>query len=301
MHGYTRFAVGGSVAILLSLASCQKASGPTPLVVTDEDFSTAQVTVQTVTDKLEKNDPSVLWRAMPQRWRSEVQELVHLAAKKVDAELYDAVFDVARLGVQVLREKRDLILQQRELRMMAGFFVKGGADGLAKVWDSVLAPLETLLASELAEHESFAKIDLERYLHSTGSTLLAQIKSIAANAGGRATKQLSELRFQSESEEGDMATLRVYKAGKKGKAVKMTRVDDRWVPIEMAQSFDRDMAKARAKVEAFRGDKHSKGVLAQLSKVRAVLKQLLATDSPDEFQAVLDMLKSKSSRARPGR
>lgn len=296
---------GFAAAMTLLLAgACQDKGKGTSVKVAGEDFSRAQASVETVMKKIADTDPSVLWRALPTSYRTDIEKTVRIAASKFDARVFDAGFEVAQLFVRVLREKKELILAQPDVRMMSGFLVKGGVKRLAAQWDGLLAPFETLLASEISTHDSFSQLDFEAFLRGTGGKLMRQFASLVKDLSGKdMLEQLRTMRVETASDDGKTAELRFDSSeGKRTRSFKFAKVGDRWLPAEMAQGFGKSIAKLQAKLETQAKQSDVDKMLSEISRVRAVLQQALATDDKRAFGELMNMMRGKRARrARPGR
>ena len=85
---------------------CDAGGGPVMKIPDSPDG-----TVTAIYEGLASSQPQVVWDALPARYQQDVTFLVHEFGKKFDAELYDKVFDVARKGVALLKNKKDLLLK----------------------------------------------------------------------------------------------------------------------------------------------------------------------------------------------
>ena len=66
--------------------------------------------VQAVSTALGNNQPQILWEAMPASYRTDITEITHEFATKMDPELYNQLLAFAQKAVAVLLDKKEFIL-----------------------------------------------------------------------------------------------------------------------------------------------------------------------------------------------
>ena len=125
-------------------------------------------TVLTVAHELGNNNPGVLWDAMPASYQDDVEGVIHDAAAKMDAEVYDKAFVILKKLVGVLEDKRDFILDHP--MMNEGFIAMMLKDRkeVEKYWDDIVELVDILAASEISKLESLQSIDVGAFLGGTG-------------------------------------------------------------------------------------------------------------------------------------
>lgn len=271
-------------------------------------FETPSSTVATVTKSLANKDPSVFWRGMPKSWRSEVQDLVRVAATKIDAQNYDLALGIAQKSIDVLREKRDFILSYPMVAMFGGMMmngmkVKGGLKAAGAEWNKILAPFSVLVRSEISRHESFATLDVQKFLEGTGRDFMRAIAEISTMSEKDPIAKLAVSEVEVVSQSGDNATVRLTIGDARGKSMNLTKVEDRWVPAKMARDWSDMIKSARKALDKLAVVKNRDATRAKLRTVDAMLDQLLACETAEEFHGIMNKVtrSSRKARPRPGR
>tara|TARA_B100000678_G_C17871820_1_gene367623 strand:+ start:96 stop:575 length:480 start_codon:yes stop_codon:yes gene_type:complete len=99
---------------------------------------------------LEENNPKLIWEMLPASYQKDLNELVQTFANEMDAELWDAGFELAGSIGELLRTKKDLVagaisqIGFDDLDLISGE-VTIGADGPTPEFISGLETAGTLL------------------------------------------------------------------------------------------------------------------------------------------------------------
>jgi hypothetical protein len=231
----------------------------------------------------------VAWQALPPSYREEVDELVRLAASKMDEEVWNRSFGLVQKLTRLAREKREFFLEQPMLASQGS-----SKKELEAGWDAVAGILDTLANSPLADLKQLEKLDVGEFLAGTGGEVMEQVAAAASLAPNSDwTDQMSRLRRTEASvvsESGDTATVRIERPGVEPVEQAYTKVEGHWIPEELAKSWPAEMAKFREQIDQISSEsmaQNKQSMLMQLSMVEAAVDQLLATESREEFDAAL--------------
>lgn len=229
----------------------------------------------------------VVWQALPASYRTDVEGLVHDFAKVMDDEVWDRSFGVMRKLVMVLDEKRSFILDHPMIASQVD-----PSNDPAENWDDVVGALKTITTSQISTIDGMRQLDVEAFLRDTGGELVERLRHASAlTADDKFAVQMDALASTKASivaRTGETVTVRVETPGQPAREEKLVRVEDRWIPEEIARDWNGTMARARAKIdEMARGMKGSErqALLMQLGMAEAALDGLLQADSAEEFQA----------------
>lgn len=232
-----------SVLCCFFFAGCgdQAGSGSRAKAATPPD--SVDGTVQHVVDGLLQHEPQRVWASLPASYQSDVSGLIAAFADKVDRDIYDRGFVLLeRLG-KLLENKKELFLASQMLPDMVD------REEAAAHWDAFADMVKTLATSDLARVETLASLDVEKFLATTGASLMANAERVATAAGEDLFEELRGLRIEVVEAEGDQAIVRI--AGKDtSEDLEMTRVEGRWVPLEMAEDWSEVVASARKEIES---------------------------------------------------
>jgi hypothetical protein len=205
---------------------------------------TAEATVRFVADGLLQHEPQRVWAALPASYQQDVSGMIAEVAEKVDPEIYDRGFSLLeRLG-QVLESKRDLFLDSQ--------LFPDAIDRLeaSTHWGAMTELLQMLATSEIASIETLSNLNMERFLSGTGAGVMAKLEGMAALAGEDLFESLRGLQVEVLSSAADQASLKVLGTGF-AESWEMIRVEDRWIPADLAADWPSMMAEAREQMASF--------------------------------------------------
>lgn len=233
--------------------------------------------------------PEVAWQALPPSYRKDVNELVNLAATKMDPEIWNRSFGLVQKLTLLAREKRDFILEQPMLAQSGN-----SKQEMEAGWDAFAGVLDTLANSDLADLKKMERLDVEEFLASTGSELMQQLAAASALTPDDSWReQMSSLRrIQATvvSESGKTAVVRIERPGAPPSEEEYVQVERHWIPKSMADGWSGGIAEARQKIEQMSTEKlveNKQAVLMQISMVEATLDQLMQTKTREQFNAAL--------------
>lgn len=242
-------------------------------------------TIEVIALNLADNHPEILWEAMPESYRADINEITALFAAKMDPDLYDRSMALALNFVDVIQSKQDIILASNTV---AGTGVDV-AEIEARMGPS-LAITRTFFASEVSTLAGLAAIDWQQYLAGTVAQLMAQADAIEAVEGEDPFLLLDTLEVEVLEETGDTALLRITAGDEEPEEVAMTRVENRWVPTEMAEQWDAKVAEARTALEELTPEKvqEMKGqAMFGLAMAEGFVTQLATIETSEEFDATV--------------
>ena len=242
-------------------------------------------TIEVIALKLADNHPEILWEAMPESYRTDINELTALFAAKMDPELYDRSMALALNFVDVIQSKQDIIL--------ASNTVAGTGVDVAEIEARMGPSLEitrTFFASEVSTLAGLAAIDWQQYLAGTVAQLMAQADAIEAVEGEDPFLLLDTLEVEVLEEQGDTALLMITAEGQEPEEVALTRVEDRWVPTEVAEQWDAKVAEARTNLEEITPEKMQEmngQAMFGLAMAEGFVTQLATIETVEEFDATV--------------
>lgn len=275
------------ILISLSMLTALMGSG----TVADAAFpSTPDATVLHVSRQLAEGHPEVLWNALPPSYREDLTGLTHDFAGKMDPEVWNRTFAVTTKAVKLLKDKKALFFQ-------TSFFNMAGEkkDEIAGNWDTVTTTLDTLLSSDVSSLEKLQQIDWKHYLATTGAKLMKIAKEASAATRDNAYEKdfLARVRGMTvkvKESSGDSATLVVSSPNEEPEDMKLMRVEGRWVPVEMAEEWEKKMTDARAKVEALTPEamaQQKMQFMMFLGMAEGMIDQLNQAQSAEQLEQML--------------
>ncbi len=233
------------------------------------------------------------WKGLPASYRDDVQTFLKTFGTTMDATVWDKGFSVANKLVQVMTEKSEYIFGSQMLgAMMAG---QGLSIEEQKAdWNKTMKALSTILDSDIKTLDGLASLDVEKFLSQGIEGLLDMIPAdVPGDSPAGELLQYRNLKTKVLKESGDSATVEVQTADGEKEELAMTKVEGRWVPKEMADTWKADFEQSLAEMdEQLKMDPQQKMMFTGMAgMVEGVADQLLQANSQQEFdQALMSIL-----------
>lgn len=261
---------------------------------------------------LEAGNFRAVWDALPSRYQSDVNDLVHTFAANMDADVWKAGTSLVLKAVRVLKEKKEFILKQPAL-------AQSPVDPkiAAENWDGLVGVLETITASELADLGKLKTLEVGTFLDGTGKKVADQLAALAKAADEKKMSLtdfpgvpvdamplagLAKAKFSTVKTDGDTATLRVENEGKT-EDQEVVRVDGKWLPKKMVDEWDGNMRAAKSALTKDMPERLQKSkmqIVMPMQMIQAVLDQLLAAKTQAEFDQVIQQVMQTFQPQGPG-
>jgi hypothetical protein len=226
---------------------------------------------------------------MPATWQTDVNDLTHEFANKMDAELWNKVFAVAQKAVTVLQDKKDLILST-SMMDSAG----ENKDDIVANWDTVTTALSTLVNSEISDIENLKTMDWGAFADGSGRTAREADDGAVSLPEGRRRDQPEEALRSISAEvlenDGQVAKLKVTMEGEEPEEIEMAKVEGRWVPKDMADEWDEKIAEAReglANMSEEEMQQQKMQVMMGLGMAEAMIDQVAMAETPEQLEQMM--------------
>lgn len=249
-------------------------------------------TVSAVIQSLADRHPEILWQALPPGYQQDISDVTHAAAEKMDPELWDAIFRIGTKVSGVLRDKKEFFLNSSMMNAAGEEKVR-----VEENWDTAVSALDNFFTSEFSNLETFKTMDWERFLSTTGVELMDRIAELDAQKGEEDVEEMiAKLRattVETVSQEGDKATVRISAPDEDPEEVPLTRVEGRWVPSDMADDWDSNMAEAKENIANLTEEQMAQAkmqAMMVMGMADAAIDQIAATTTQDEFDQALQGL-----------
>lgn len=269
-----------------SAAAAPAEAAETPAASTPEKSSaadSADAAVMAVVQGLQNNKAEALWEALPGSYQKDVNDLIHVFAANSDAELWGRNFATLKKLVNVLKSKKEFILN-------SPMFQRPGTktEELAANWDQGVAFLETIVNSEISEIEKVKTLDAGKFLSGTGNNLLKQFRALLALSPNNQNPfdKLAQTKATLVKSDGDTATVKITMPGQPPADRDFVRVEGKWIPKDIADKWDERIANAKAALTAVPPEvkqQQKQMTLGMLDSVDATLDQLAAAESQQQF------------------
>jgi hypothetical protein len=243
--------------------------------------------IQTVITEFAKGNGGIIWQAMPTSYQTDVSDLLHLAGSKIDPELYDKSFaTIARLA--------EVIDQQQALILNSSFMQDRSAEEMAQLEAALPAIVDlvgTITSSELASITGLLNFNGQDFFDTTVSQFTHYAEALGQLAGEESMLSNYMNTVVTVVEADDLqAMLLTTVPGKEPVEQAFTKVEQRWVPSEMASDWAAKIAEATAELEATSMQDiaaNKPQLMGVLTMIDGVLAQIAAAETQEQFDQSL--------------
>jgi len=299
-----RFSATAAVLVAAALlAGCDQA----PVSVPESPPDAIQVVVEGLSDA----QPQVLWMALPPSYQADIRGLISTFCDNMDQEIYDQTFRIMSKSVKVLNEKKEYIFNSP-----IALSVPLLESSMGPNWEETVGLLNTVAESDLSSLDSLRQMEPGAFLASTGHEVMRGLENLRAgnprysnqNPWEKALQTLEEAQIQFVTTNGNRGYLTFNSAATNAtKEVKLTQVEGRWIPTDMAASWQERMAEAKERMAGLSGPEfeNAKPMLSlALATLEGAMDSLLKAGSQQDFDTTLAGLASlggmlKSMRPPP--
>lgn len=243
--------------------------------------------MKVIVSELAKSNGGILWQAMPASYQSDINQIVQLAGTKIDAELYDQTFALlGRLG-QIAGKQKGFILGTT----MMGQAEEAEKQQLEQAIPAVVKLFEVITSSDIATSAGLQSFAGQKFFDSTVSEL-AKLTSELSNldqTGQPSLDDLSQAEFTVVEQTDSTATLNMVFTGG-SETGELVKVENRWVPVEMATDWTKNMDGAIASLEAMTPEDSAAQkpqILGVLTMLDGVLTQIEAAETQEQFDQAI--------------
>jgi hypothetical protein len=261
-------------------APAEAISAPAP--APDDPVSAVQATLGAVQQgRLEQ-----AYDFLPSSYQRDIDQLVQTFAGKMDGELWTAAFDVLRKAVDVLRTKKDLVLQL--IQQSQGPNATVEMEQLDDSWKGLVDSMELVVTSDISDLDRLKRLSLRQYLATTGNKFFAQMQALSTAAGGHnPLDELKKTKVELVSRDGGQAVLRITgPRDASGQEQPFVQIEGRWIPQSLADDWTENVQKAKDQLAQITPEQvaaQKSQALAQLKMVEDTLDGMLSAQKPEEL------------------
>lgn len=253
---------------------------------------TAQQTAEILTAAMAEFDMVTIWDALPSKHQGDVEEVVQLAANSIDAGTWNSVTGLLKNITKIVTDKKEFFLNNP---MIAASLPKSPETN--QMWDATAEMLAAYANSSIMDQNAMKKFTMMNFIKNDVPKMRAsfqKVQTLTANMQeGSPFGQMSELpKFELVSETATEATFRITQAGQTEEET-FVKVDNRWVPIEMAQGWDEGIAKAKEGLASLSTPEGQQGLMQMkmgLTMVTPFVDQMLNANTQADFDNVVNSI-----------
>lgn len=226
-----------------------------------------------------------MWDLLPQSYRDEMNDLVRQFADKLDPEVYEQWTNMMSKAVDVLSDKKSMLTSTAFAIGMNIPDPEEFSDGL----EGMIAGMDILLDSEVGSLDSLRQMDIGNFLSETGPRL-RELDPNRNNPARNPLRGLEDANFELIS--GDDRSARVQVTGAPGgrdRELELVKVEDRWMPVEIVDNWDRGIGQARQAIERLDFDRYRMTALTAISAMDGTLDAIAEAEDEVELSEILRM------------
>jgi len=267
-----------SIVVIVFISGCSKSAATTPDKVVD-----------TVAQDLSKNQPQVLWNALPESYQKDVNELLSDFAAKMDKDIWNKTFELIQKIITILKTKKELILTG-DMVNKAPFDKKQ----MSESWGSFVAILEIIVKSELADLDKIRKLSIEKFLAGTVSSLMKKASEVSKlekeNKYNKELDKLTRIKTSIIKTENEETTIKIEVPDKEPEVVVFIKVDNKWIPKDLAgqwkekiSEIKNELSEASEKITVEEKQK----ALGMMKSFDGILDQILAAKTKEDLEPII--------------
>lgn len=251
---------------------------------------TAEAAAQAVIDGVAAGNAGAVWAALPPRFQSDINELVQGFGNAMDPNMWGQIRGAVSKVHVVLSTKAEFLINSPMMQAAED------PDQVKAAIPQIAGLLKTILDS--TKLPALKEFDGQAFFSGPASSLIAQMDSIAqlAPEGFSMATVMQNVNVETISSEGDTATLKFTNPDneEETREVEFIRVDEYWLPADLAKDWDTQMEMARAQLATMPEQIQQQAPMVAMfsSMIGAALDPLAAAEDQEQFDRALEQVQS---------
>lgn len=231
---------------------------------------------------------SVLWDALPATYQSDVNTLAQLMGSRLDAQVYDKSFVLLGQLAAVLEQQQAFIFNTSKLSHDAESLT-----AIQQALPALVGVLQTLAHSPAATLEGLKTFDGQAFFGSTVSDLLAhgmKLAEFSKSEEGFSLQALREAQVRIVSTGEETAILEFSMPGQSVELAEFSKIENRWLPLEMSQGWAAAVAQMKAQLDALTLEAlnaQKPQIMGIMTMLEGVLGQMASAETQPQFDQAL--------------
>lgn len=269
--------------VALFFTACDAGVSSTEFTIPDEPSAA----IQTIADEMLTGNYSILWRVMPASYQADVNAIAQLAGAKVDPEIYDKSFGLVGRFAKVADKQKSFILNTK----LGG---EQSAEQVAEIeaaWPSIVGFVQTIATSSISSSAGLRAFDGQVFSEQTLPVLFKYSNDLAALSDEE--NPFGSLEFDSLKTVVSTDTTAVIEITFTNGDVEtedFAKVENRWVPAEMAINWSTQMADVKKQLEAISSEEMAKNkpqIMGMITMLDGILTELEKAETQEQFDQAL--------------
>jgi hypothetical protein len=243
--------------------------------------------MQTIADEVVAGNYSILWHALPISYQTDINAIARFAGSKVDSEIYDKSFGLVGRFAEVANKQKSFILNTS----LGG---EQPAEQIAEIeaaWSSIIGFVQTIVNSSISSSAGLRAFDGQVFSEQTLPALFRYSNDLAEISNEENPFGSLEFGSLKTVESTDTtAVLEITFANGDVEAEDFTKVENRWVPAEMATNWSTEIGDAKKQLEAISSEEMAKNkpqLMGMITMLDGILTQLNTAETQEQFDQAL--------------
>jgi hypothetical protein len=229
-------------------------AGPVPVLGPPVEFPSNPSAAEfkdIVLGELKKNNFIVLWDALPASKQQQVEELVKLAAGKVEQKTLDLIKKFRSDLFSTLRSKKEFLFKSKALPIPPDELSQ-----LEVAYEPLVEMLEFMLPEDLLDAKNLQDSELRNLANNylvnfvTKSNAVEQLVPKDGSLKIASAQMPDDIKIESLSAKEALLHPPVPEGMPQPKPIKFVLVEGRWLPEDMMLHWDKSMAQAKMAIES---------------------------------------------------
>tara|TARA_B100001248_G_C27348266_1_gene439914 strand:- start:175 stop:1074 length:900 start_codon:yes stop_codon:yes gene_type:complete len=268
--------------VALFLTACDAGVSSTEYTLPDEPSAA----MQTIADEMLAGNCSILWHAMPASFQTDVNAIAQLVGAKVDPEIYDKSFGLIGRFAEVADKQKLFILNTK----LGGELAAEQIAEIEAAWPSIIGFFQTIVTSSISSSAGLRAFDGQVFSEQTLPVLFKYSNDLAALSEKNPFSSLEFDSLKTIVSTGTTAEIKITFTNGDVETEDFAKVENRWVPAEMAINWSTQMADAKKQLEAISSEKMVKNkpqIMGMITIVDGILTQLEKAETQEQFDQAL--------------
>ncbi|GEM_PF-3674838 len=217
------------------------ATVPAPAYQPLASGASLQMTASNVSQQMRNGHVRVLWDSLPPKYQQDIEELVVEFANKMDPQLWNQQVQTIDRLTQLLASREKWVFSHPQIATM----VASDESTARSMYQAMIGMVQAITDPEKVSLQRLQQGNLGELIAEQNELLAGHLFYLQNQSNAPLSVKLDVKMIDKTHGTVAMQAAEGVAGNRKEAPTKMTLVDGRWVPEEMAESWDKDIAAAR--------------------------------------------------------
>lgn len=253
---------------------------------------TAQEFADIISAEFKKENALVVWDALPPAKQQQIQELVRLAASKVEQKTFDKIKQFRSDIVGALRNKKSFVLNSKLIPIPPD-----QKSLLVNSYDAIVDLVEAYVPSEMLDSSNLQNANLRdlvgNYLENLKSKSNALVNTLPADSSIRALATPKQPEIKLDNVSANEVTVSLVVNGQPpSPPLRFIQSEGRWLPADMVAGWEPMMAQVTQVLQTVDPKVVHRGVTQALNNIAIPLGSFTGAETQEDFDSAIQLVMS---------